>query len=101
MSKNISSANTYLHQPCGRCGSKRRISKKWKERVPTLTGTTVIEYSQIICTNKICQVTFDKQMQEEKNKREVIRIKKEENMLLKKANYSLQAKNAKKKNSRI
>ena len=85
MQKNKTSANAYLNEPCGRCGNKRRISRKWKETVPTLTGTTIIQYSQIVCINKACQVEFDKNLLEETKKREVVRIEKEANLVLRKA----------------
>jgi hypothetical protein len=72
--------NTYLDQPCERCGSKRKIAKKWKEKIPTFSGgTTVVEYTQIVCTNKVCQKENEEQLQKDAEKREAQRVKKEEN----------------------
>lgn len=50
----------YIDQPCERCGSKKSISKTWTERLETISGTSVVEVSQIICTNVTCQDLFDK-----------------------------------------
>jgi len=72
------SDNPYVNQLCELCGSKKRISKKWKEKIPTLTGKiTIIEHTQIVCTNKVCQAGFDKNLLEENEKREAVRLKKE------------------------
>lgn len=62
----------------------------------TFTGTTVIEYSQIICTNKACQEAFDKNLLEETKKREVLRKKKEANEITRRANSLSQANKARK-----
>lgn len=91
MQKNITSATTYLNEPCGRCGSKRRVAKTWKETVPTLTGTTIVEYSQTVCTNDACQAAFDVQLLAEAKKREAMRLKKEANNAERKANSLRQA----------
>lgn len=86
---NITSANTYLSLPCERCGSKKKVGKKWKEKIPTFSGFTTVEYTQMICTNKKCQADFDKLMIEEAKKRETVRVKKEENRVANKANLLL------------
>lgn len=88
MGTNISSGNDYLNKPCERCGGKKRTSRKWKETIPTLMGTTVVEYSQIVCTNRACQEALDKHLLEESKKREVARIKKEKDQAERKANKS-------------
>ncbi len=77
MPKIISNVTPYLNQPCERCGSKKRISKTWTEKLPTLTGTTIVKHSQIVCTSEICQAEFDKQLLEERKKREAMRFNKE------------------------
>lgn len=86
--KRMTSAGTYLSEPCQRCGSKKRVAKTWDESVPTLTGTTIIQYSQIVCTNDVCQIEFDKQLLDEKEKRQEIRVKKEADQAIRKANSS-------------
>mgnify|MGYP001563907784 CR=1 FL=1 len=81
----------YVDQPCERCGSKKRVSKTWTKTVPIFNGTTELEYSQIVCTNPVCQRAFDKNLKEETKKREVIRLEKEEKDKMRKANSLLQA----------
>lgn len=83
--------NTYIDQPCPRCGSKQRISKRWKEKVPTFSGSITVDCSQIVCTNKECQAAFDKNLQEETDKKEVMRKKKEEQDQARKAKSLEQA----------
>lgn len=81
----ISNGNDdFLHQPCSRCGSKRRTLKTWKEKVKTLTGTQIIEFSQIVCTNSACRKEHDKKLAEETQKREELRLKREQNKPVKK-----------------
>jgi len=76
--------NSFVKQPCERCGSKKRISKTWKEKIPTLSGVTEVEYSQIICTNSVCQTEFDENLEKERKKRESLRLQKEKNDALRK-----------------
>lgn len=64
-------------------------------------GTTVVEYSQIVCTNVVCQTAFDKGLLAEAKKRKAIKVKKEANDALRKANSLLQRKKALKNKSRI
>lgn len=87
----------YLTEPCPRCGSKQRISKRWKEKVATFSGSITVDCSQIICTNKVCQAAFDKNLLEETQKREQQRKKKEEQDDARKASSLLHA-NAARKN---
>lgn len=101
MQKNISSSNTYLHAPCERCGSKRKVAKRWKEKMPTFTGSTLIEYTQIVCTNKECQAKFEQQMLNESNKRKALKVKKDADDAVRKANSLIQARRQKKNKSRI
>jgi hypothetical protein len=55
--------------PCDRCHSKRKVAKKWKEKVPNASGYMVLEHVQIVCTNKQCQIEFEKKLIEEEEKR--------------------------------
>ncbi len=93
--------DVYLSQPCERCGSKKRVEKTWKETQQTFSGTTIVEYSQIVCTNKVCQATLDKNLLEEARKRKALKLTKEANDLARKANSLFQAKKARTKKSRI
>lgn len=75
----------YLNEPCVRCGSKKRIAKTWKETLITFNGKSIVEHSQIVCTNKICQSDFEKILLEEAKKREVAKALKEANDIARKA----------------
>lgn len=102
MSINISSANAYLNEPCQRCGSKRRVAKTWKEKIPTFSGGfSVVEYSQIVCINKECQSAFDKLQLEEEKKREDLRAKRASNLAERKANSLKQANKTRKENQKL
>ena len=59
--------------PCERCNSKRKIGKKWTEKVKNMAGFMVIEHVQIICTNKECQMEFERKLVEEEVKREKLK----------------------------
>lgn len=85
---------SYLEIPCNRCGSKKRVSKTWKEEIPTFTGTTMVEYSQIVCTNTACQKAFDENLEKETKKREAIRVEKEERAKERKENFLLHKSNS-------
>lgn len=101
MQKIIVARTSYVDQPCPQCGSKRRISKTWKEALPTFTGTTIVKYSQIVCTNNVCQLAFDKQLLKDTQKRIAIKLKKEANDAVRKANSLREAKKTRKNKSRI
>ena len=95
MKINANPANSFLNKPCERCGSKKKVAKTWKEKMPTFSGTAIIEYSQIICVNKECQAKFDRQLIEERKNRDALKATREENAAIRKAN-SLKAKKTKK-----
>lgn len=101
MNSSRNGVTLYLDQPCERCGSKKRISKTWKEKVPTFTGTTVVEYSQIVCSQKDCQMAFDKDQLEQTEKREAIKHTKELTNIARKAHALQQANKGRKSKSRI
>lgn len=70
---------TYVEQvdlPCLRCGSKRRVSKTWTEKLENSSGFMLIKHSQIVCTNKVCQAAFEKAHAVEEEKREKIKLAK-------------------------
>lgn len=62
---------------CSRCGSPQKITKTWVETIQTFDGTSKLTFSQIACTNKECQETFDKKMAEERRKKEELKSKNE------------------------
>lgn len=93
MIKTPSTHTPYLTSPCDRCGSKRKVSKTWKEDLQTFAGTSVIEVSQIICTNKACQEEFERERAIEVKRKDEIRLKKEDNDRLRKEKIALARKN--------
>lgn len=82
---------TYSDLPCPRCGAKQKISRTWKEKVPTFSGTITVDCSQIVCTDKECQKTFEKNLLEDNKKREAVRVKKEASDLERKTQALLHA----------
>lgn len=70
---------------CNRCGSKKRISKTWRETLQTFSGTSILEMSQIVCTNEECQKLFEINRAEEIVKRNAMKLKKEETEKIRKA----------------
>ncbi len=89
--------NSYLHQPCDRCGGERYISKTWKETTTNYSGAkVVIEYTQADCRNKACQAEFEKKLLAEEEKRVLTKQKKEADSLLRKKNIA-KARNLKKR----
>ena len=91
----------YLNEPCSRCGSEKRVAKKWKETIPTLTGTTVVKHTQIVCMNDVCQMEADEVLLKEAKKRQDARAKKEENDALRKASILASANKTRRNTSRI
>ena len=59
--------------PCERCHSKRKIGKKWTEKIKNASGYMVLEHVQIVCTNKECQMEFERKLIEEEEKKEKIK----------------------------
>ena len=96
MKNTTHSMEGYIDLPCERCGSKKRVSETWKEKIPTYTGEIEVEYSQIICTNEVCQKAFDKNLVAEKEKRDAIRQRKEANELARKKHSVHEANKARK-----
>ncbi len=74
----MNNKTSYLDQPCERCGSKKKLAKIRKASLPNLSGTSQIEYSQVICTNEACQKEFEFRLQEKTQKDEAIKLKREE-----------------------
>jgi len=91
MNKKEHTMDTFVEEPCDRCGSKKRIAKTWTEQIPTYSGSVDVEYTQVVCTNDECQAAFDKTLAIEAKKREEIRVKREENEKNRKANSLSQA----------
>lgn len=84
MLKKKNLTDVYANQPCERCGSKKRISKPWKEKIKTTWGISVVEASQIFCTNDACQKLFDKNRAEEVIKINARKLMREEQVNIRK-----------------
>src|SRR5689334_18748916 len=68
----------YVDRPCDRCGSKRKVAKTWTEKIATFSGSTKVEYSQIVCTNKECQRLFDESLEKEAKQKQTLKLQKEQ-----------------------
>jgi hypothetical protein len=71
------SNRVYSEFPCKRCGSKTYIGNVRKEKIVTHAGISVIEHSEIICTNKVCQSAFVKNRMEDAERYQEIKLAKE------------------------
>ncbi|MBI2031055.1 MAG: hypothetical protein HYT08_00370 [Candidatus Levybacteria bacterium] len=87
----INSKKSYLDEHCSRCGSEKRVARKWKEEIATLTGTTVLKHTQIVCMNEECQMEADELLLKEAQKRQDAKMKKQANDELRKVNILLAA----------
>ena len=67
--------------PCDRCGSRRRVSKTWTEKIKNDYGFMTLNHSQIVCTNGVCQSVFEKAINDEEGKREKLRLERASNAL--------------------
>ena len=57
--------------PCSRCGKERILKKKWKEQVPTFSGTYIeITRTENICPDPDCQIKLDEELEGLRKKRE-------------------------------
>jgi hypothetical protein len=81
--------NSNVSNPCTRCGRQRIQTKKWKEKIATLSGrTTIITRAINICPDKECQKVVDKELLAQKAKRDKIKEDREKRVkenLMKKA----------------
>ena len=98
MTKRIKiSEDISLTQLCDRCGSKKRISKTWKEKIPTFDGQIrIVKYTELVCINSTCQAAFDKQMKDEAKKLKDAKEKREEIALERKKEALKNPRNSKK-----
>ncbi len=48
---------------CSRCGKPRIVAKAWKEKVICEGKVTYVEYTQMVCPDKECQLALEKQLQ--------------------------------------
>ncbi|OGE25287.1 hypothetical protein A3C26_04045 [Candidatus Daviesbacteria bacterium RIFCSPHIGHO2_02_FULL_39_12] len=76
---------SYSDQPCERCGSKKAIIIIDKVITAVSARGAKIEYSQIVCTNIVCQKEFDSKLAEKIQKNEAIKLKRAEEKAARKA----------------
>jgi hypothetical protein len=67
----IGNEKPYVDKPCDRCGNKRKISKKWIEKVENTYGFMTLYHTQVLCTDKECQVEFEDVQRVEQEKRDI------------------------------
>lgn len=58
---------------CTRCGGKRKVSKKWTEKIQNSGGFMTLNHTEYVCTNKECQAEFDRVLASENLKREKLK----------------------------
>jgi len=77
----IGNPRSFSDSPCDRCGSRRKVSKNWTEKIrhDHDDGFMTLYHSQIICTNIVCQSAFEKNLSEETAKREKLRLERAAN----------------------
>ena len=74
---NTHQAVSFENSPCERCGSKKIVSKMRKEVLQLYSGTSVLEVSHIVCSNKVCQKLFNVNRAVEVARKNEIKEKKE------------------------
>lgn len=89
---------SFLDKPCERCGSKKRVAKTWTENMVTFTGTTKVEYSQIVCTNKECQRLFEENLEKETKLKQTVKLQREAREKARLATSHITSKKTTKKN---
>lgn len=72
----IGNNKPYAQKPCDRCGSKRKVTKTWTERIENSYSFMTLYHSQVICTNKDCQKELEEVERKEKEKRDLRLAKK-------------------------
>ncbi|MEN9328540.1 MAG: hypothetical protein RI947_1348 [Candidatus Parcubacteria bacterium] len=68
---------------CSRCGSERIIFKQWTETV----GMSEIVCTQKICPNTECQSLVDKDIKQQKEKKDALERKRNERLVAKKKEH--------------
>lgn len=66
---------------CSRCGSERIVAKRWVETI----GVSEVQCTLKVCSNVECQRIVDKEIKQQKDRKEAMERKKAERYLAKKA----------------
>jgi hypothetical protein len=86
----------YEDMPCERCGSKKIVSRVWTEPTEVFGKMIDVECRQIICSNEVCQKSFDNNQKKESKKKAILVKQKEERDVIRKENIRVNAANRKK-----
>ncbi len=66
--------------PCPRCGAPRVIAKTWDEEIETISGTSRVKHTLMICADAECQAKVDSDVAKQEQKREAAILAKEQRM---------------------
>lgn len=62
---------------CTRCGNERIASKTWEEIVEVYGGESIVTHTEFVCADQKCQKMVEKQLREQREKREYFEKQKE------------------------
>ncbi len=69
----IGNSDNDTMRPCSRCGSKRKVTKTWVEKIENSSGFMTLKHTEYKCTNKECQDEFEKVIAADALKREKLK----------------------------
>jgi hypothetical protein len=69
----IGNSDTVTIKPCSRCGSKRKVTKTWIEKIENSAGFMTLKHTEYKCTNKECQAEFERVLEADNLKREKLK----------------------------
>lgn len=85
--ENSMAAKKPYTNPCTRCGKERIVVRTWKERVVTFSGVESIQInSDMVCPDVTCQKIVMAELDEQKEKRDKVRLDREKRLQDKKTN---------------
>lgn len=61
-----------MSNPCIRCGMERIVFKKWTEIIELYGRESIVIHTNFVCPNPNCQKIVERQLSEQKEKREFI-----------------------------
>lgn len=63
---------------CTRCGSERKLSKSWEEKIELYGRVSTVTHTEYVCTDPECQKIVEGQLADQKEKRVQQEQRKEE-----------------------
>jgi len=63
---------------CSRCGKPRIVAKTWKEKVISYGTVSYVEYTEMVCPDKECQMLVEKQLKVQSDNRRRIEKNKQD-----------------------